>query len=499
MLVAGVGSTLALELDLIPRTFAAFEARALEFGELEPLVDRMSSTFLDRLQPFLVERMRDGVRPKQLIAAGALANARAFGGQDYQGYHVMMALVPAFEICEQVTDTSRALPILKVLYRNTARIQGAGRQDSHALGEIDAATIPVAEAPKRLHELTRGGHLDRAESVLARLVDDNLGGAFSALQPLVQDDYEVHRVVLAWRAWDILRLTGREHAETLLRQTVRFCVDGERPDRTRELRQLLPRLLDEHGLLSKTLGDKTGDAQWFDELVLTIFSGTRADAAAAAAAALAEGYSAETIGEALSVAATLLLLHDPGRPSAGSFQRQKGSVHGASVGVHASDAVNAWRSIARVSNPRNTVASLIVGAYHTAGQGRRVGREYFPFLSRVEEADREMDPEVLLDALDDAIRGSDQARASAIVHTYGTRGLPSDPVFERLRSYAVSEDGALHAEKYFRTVQSEFTGTRPSFRWKHLVALARVTASEFGAPAPGREQARELLALADAK
>jgi len=70
----------------------------------------------------------------------------------------------------------------------------------------------------------------------------------------------------------------------------------------------------------------------------------------------------------------------------------------------------------------------------------------------------------------------------------------SDPsAFDLLLGYAVSEDGALHAEKYYRTVTEEFAATRPSLRWRQLVALARVTASEYGHPAPGVTEARELL------
>jgi hypothetical protein len=51
----------------------------------------------------------------------------------------------------------------------------------------------------------------------------------------------------------------------------------------------------------------------------------------------------------------------------------------------------------------------------------------------------------------------------------------------------------LHAEKYFRTVTEEFNATRPAFRWRQLCALARVTASEYGRPAPGMAEAKELL------
>ena len=60
-------------------------------------------------------------------------------------------------------------------------------------------------------------------------------------------------------------------------------------------------------------------------------------------------------------------------------------------------------------------------------------------------------------------------------------------------SYQTEEDGALHAEKYYRTVSEEFAATRPAFRWRHLAALARVTASEHGHPAPGIADARRLL------
>ncbi len=59
--------------------------------------------------------------------------------------------------------------------------------------------------------------------------------------------------------------------------------------------------------------------------------------------------------------------------------------------------------------------------------------------------------------------------------------------------YATSEDGALHAEKYYRTVCEEFASMRPAFKWRQLVALARVTASEYGYAAPGYAEACKLL------
>ena len=81
----------------------------------------------------------------------------------------------------------------------------------------------------------------------------------------------------------------------------------------------------------------------------------------------------------------------------------------------------------------------------------------------------------------------------AVAQRYGELGGLPRPVFDLLIRYAVSEDGSLHAEKFYRTVSEEFAAIRPAFRWRQLVALARVTASEYGRPAPGYAEAKELL------
>jgi len=91
--------------------------------------------------------------------------------------------------------------------------------------------------------------------------------------------------------------------------------------------------------------------------------------------------------------------------------------------------------------------------------------------------------EALLREADEAIRQNLQSRAAAIIHRYGELGHNARPVFDLMLRYAVSEDGALHAEKYYRNrFSEEFAATRPAYRWRQLTALARVTASEFGRP-----------------
>ena len=74
-------------------------------------------------------------------------------------------------------------------------------------------------------------------------------------------------------------------------------------------------------------------------------------------------------------------------------------------------------------------------------------------------------------------------------------GRPGPVVVVLPENVTTSEDGALHAEKYFITSSLDFADTRPAFRWRHLTGLARVTASEYGQPAPGYAQACELLGV----
>jgi hypothetical protein len=391
------------------------------------------------------------------------------------------------------------LPILKVIYRNTNHIQNSGACAHEAMHSIEAPTsggnTPTAMS---LVEATRRQNLNEAERTFAAQIQGPLDEAYNDLQYLIQDDINVHRVVLAWRAWVLLDFTGKEHAHTLLRQSVRFCVseeEGIRKYRSGDpLRTLLPKLLDQHGLLSQKLGDKQPDDRWISQLATTIYAPDRTKAAEAVATALAEGVAPEVIGEAISIAANRLVLCDPGRKKEDTPAKPKGSVHGASVGVHASDSANAWRNIARVTNHRNTVASLIVGAYHTAGQSAGLNPQPYPFDRDLEKI-QSLKLEALLPEAESAIKSNDQARATALVARYGELGGSARPVFDLLLRYAISEDGALHAEKYYRTVTEEFATTRPAFRWRHLAGLARVTASEYGHPAPGIAAARRLLGV----
>jgi hypothetical protein len=504
MVVATVGMGTAADLGLaLARADEA--AGPLDFGGLEPLVALMQETPADKIVPTVIERFRAGTDLRTLVAAAALANARTFGGEDYVGFHTMMALAPAYHMAHHMTGERQLLPVLKVVRRNTNRIQEFGGRPKEVLHPVRPQAVSEGQCGgEAVRDLVRRKDMAAAEAAFAAIAQGGPEDAFNAVLYAVQDNTEVHRTVLPYRAWDLLAMIGPEHAHTLLRQSVRYCVKSERDwNHSAEIdrpRVVLPKLLDQYKLVGRSLGDRVPDDAWVERMSNTIFQGTPEQAAEAAAAALAEGIAPDCVGEAISLATNQLVLRDAGR-SQREAQPNKpvGSVHGDSIGVHACDSANAWRNMARAANPRNTVACLILGAYQAASDRVNRGGDFLNWaprpLAEQIEAVKPAPPEALLAELDSAIKSNDQSRACGVVGRIAEQGQPAQPVFDLLRNYAISEDGALHAEKYFRTVREEYSSTRPAFRWRQLVALARVTASEFGTPAPGIAEARELLKL----
>ena len=500
MIVASVGFGAAADMGLAADNAGANEdSGRLNFGEIEPLVRLMQDTPIERLMPTLVKQLKTGVELKRLLAAGALANARTFGGEDYIGFHTMMALAPAMHMAADMPAELAALPVLKVLYRNTNRIHDHGGAASEVLHPVTpAASADDKPSGEALRDQVRHRDVKGAEETFAAIAKISPEEALNDALMAVQDETEVHRVVLPYRSWDMLGLIGKQHAHTLLRQSVRYCLATTTYRNNDGPRTVLTAMLDQHRLLDKPAGDRVPDDAWIDATAMSIFASTPPQAAEIAAAALADGIAPDAVGHAISLAANQLILRDMGRTPADEVAgKPVGSVHGDSIGVHACDSANAWRNLARVSNARNTYACLILGAYQVARDRVERGGDFLhwkplPVQWQVDHT-TETDPAALLKLADEAIRGNLQAHACAAVYKYGQLGHDARPVFDLMLKYAVSEDGSLHAEKFYRTTSEEFAAARPAFRWRQVLALTRVTASEYGRPAAGYAEARELL------
>jgi hypothetical protein len=503
MIAAAVGTSLASDLGFAFER--ADDGGHITFGELEPLVSFLQETPADKLLPKVAEKLKSGTDLKTFVAAAGLANARAFGGEDYVGFHTLMALAPAYKMAmEEPKPERKPLAVMKVLVRNSARLQEVGGKKAEVLKPVKPAKLDSSRSGgEQLRDAARKADMNAAEATFAAICANGTpADALNELLVEVDDATEVHRVVLVSRAWDMINFVGAERAHTMLRQSVHYCVKAEsNPNHAKgnqSLRELLPKLLDQHKLMGTRPGTKSAEDSWIEKFANTIFTSKPEVAADAVAAALAEGMNAEAIGEALSLAANQLVLRDEGRPKQWTSENKpEGSVHGDSVGVHSCDTIHAWRNLARAGDRRTQVTSLILAGFQVARD--RTNRAEFlkwePYpRSDAREKVRGIASDALMKALEAAIREKDQPRATAITARISTEMPDSGKdVFGLLREFAVSEDGALHAEKYYGTTSDEFATMRPAFKWRQLVALARVTASAYGYPAPGHDEACKLV------
>jgi hypothetical protein len=193
--LGGVGRSVgyaALGLAIVERlgfagAMSALARERLRFGALDPLVDLMQETPADALLSRVVHKLRSGTPLADLVGAGALANARAFGGTHYNGYHALMAMMPSFEMAAQMRAPYGALPVLKVLHRNARFIQDAGRAKEDALEPLEGAA-----GPGDLVQHVRARELERAEQSLSAVESRSPAQAFEELQVVVRDEMNVH-------------------------------------------------------------------------------------------------------------------------------------------------------------------------------------------------------------------------------------------------------------------------------------------------------------------
>src|SRR5438445_7334223 len=182
--VASVGSSLAADLG-VSTAFADQGPERLSFGQLEPLVSLMQETPANRLMPLVVARLRQGTALRDVVAAAALANARTFGGEDYVGFHTMMALHPAYMMATELPTERQPLPVLKVLYRNANRIQETGGRTNEVLKSVKPAqSVPGKSGGEALRAIARGDDPDKMARADALFASLTLGSAEDAYNEL---------------------------------------------------------------------------------------------------------------------------------------------------------------------------------------------------------------------------------------------------------------------------------------------------------------------------
>jgi len=322
---AALGFAIAERLGLAEALSGIAPGR-LSFGVLDALVDRMQQTPADELVPLLVGKLKGGTPLGDVVGGAALANARAFGGTDCDDYHALMAMMPSYEMAAQTPAPYGSLPVLKVIHRDARFLEDSGAASRDVLEPL--GPLEEGEGQGGLVERRRARDVAGAERSLAALQQSSAAQAYEALQTVVRDDMNVHRVVLSWRAHDLLKLAGGDQTVTMLRQSVRFCIDEDerranQGNPANEFTKLLPELMEEYRLRGHPTGTRAADEALIEDLAKSFYAMDRVAAARAVAGALTRGFDPEDVGAAISLAATRLLLNDPGqtRESAGAIVR----------------------------------------------------------------------------------------------------------------------------------------------------------------------------------
>jgi hypothetical protein len=313
------------------------------------------------------------------------------------------------------------------------------------------------------------------------------------------DDHYFLFPVFTWRALEYL---GWEHAQHIGRAPVRYVT---RPTLSAPIDDV-DALIARHDLLERDQRFATGPDETAAITALADEIGrvsTLAEVPEMLARGLAGGLSLEGAGEALSVGgSTLFLRSQTGNP----------------MDVHINTGANTRRYLLRQPelSLRTKLRALLV--WNTGPEVLMAQRMLSPSIQP--EPDRvaalpSRTQDGLLADIEDLIlslpvgerlpkanlaswRCTDEVkRAAALAQRYADSGCAPEPLFALLARIACRDNFTeMHAFKHHQATYEEFHDTRPSLRWRHLVAAVQAAAISHGRIQDVYEHAAEVMHFA---
>jgi hypothetical protein len=297
------------------------------------------------------------------------------------------------------------------------------------------------------------------------------------------DDHYFLFPVFTWRALEYL---GFEYAKYIGRAPVRYITRPTAPATFAQVDELIGKYdLLERALRFETGEDETGAiTELADEIGRC---GDFAQIPEMLAHALASGLSLEGVGEALSVGgSTLFLRSQTGNP----------------MDVHINTGANTRRYLLRQPELSRRIKLRALFVWHTGPEVRMaqhmLAAEVQPERERVAALPGFTQDELLaeIEALIGRLpvgerlpaanlatwRSTDEVKqAAALAQRYADRGYAPEPLIIMLGKIACRDNFTeLHAFKHHQATYEEFWATRPSLRWRHLVAAVQAAAISHG-------------------
>ncbi len=358
MIVASVGPALAA--DLSPERPRAEAPERLSFGKLDPLVALMQETGPDKLQPLLVERLRNGAdltpthRRRRPGQRPRLRRRGLHRLPHHDGPRPGLPHGPA------LPEDRRRLPVFKVLVPQRRLSSGPRRRQrgryapARQAGRLAGRQVRRRRCSARPSNTrtwpapTRPSPPSSAPASRSTPSTNFCPPSRRNWRSTASSCRTAPGPCPASSAWNTPRCCCASRCITASRTRSEAAATrsgrARRPRRAAETAR--PVQTHGQGRRHEEGGGRLGGPDEPDHLL-----STPEQAADAVAAALAEGIAHEAIGEALSLAANQLVLRDNGRPKANNPHKPVGSVHGDGIGVHACDSANAWRTWPAIPAP----------------------------------------------------------------------------------------------------------------------------------------------------
>jgi len=473
---------------------------------IEPLVQFVEETAPDRIVAATHDTLTAGTSVKDMLLASALAVVRSSDlppGHHGGPLHPLAGLHAVRHIAARLPGEYALLPVIQNVTVANKHIH------SPAMGPfILAEAQPVSEHDDV--EATLNAFRSAVSRGVYNACDHYFLYLIERLSPMQMlehllevgipknqlDDHYFLFPVFTWRA---LEYFGWEYAKYIGRAPVRYVT---RPTAATSLQEV-DALIDRYGLLERQLRFETGEDETRAITALADEIGHCSqftEVPEMLAHALADGLSLEGVGEGLSVGgSTLFLRSQTGNP----------------MDVHINTGANTRRYLLRQPelSRRTKLQALLV--WHTGPEVRMAQRmlasELQPEPERVASLPFRTQGE-LLEEMETLIarlpvgerlpaanlaswRSTDEVKqAAALAQQYANHGYAPEPLITMLGTIACRDDFTeMHAFKHHQATYEEFYATRPSLRWRHLVAAVQAAAISHGRIQDVYEHAAEVM------
>ncbi len=494
---------------------------------IEPLVQFIEQTPPGEILDRTLEKLRAGIDAKTMLTASALAVVRSADlppGHHGGPLHPLAGLHAITHLVGRLEGEDRFLPILQHVALSNKHINDPVTSPFSLLefGPLDTSGTDVSRAADLANDgsgeivTSKGveankeaflkacsrGESNKADHIFLWLWDNMPRiEAFDLLMSvaLPKNALDDHYFLFPGYLWRALETLGTEHFKVLFRPAVRYVARFP-------AQRLVPEvdaLIEEHGLLTRILRQRSGDDETakIGELGQAIRScKTYPEIPRMIAQALADGLSLEGAGEALSIGA------------AGLFLR---SLTGNPMDVHLHTSANLRRYLIRLDgfSMKNKLLTLLL--WHTGPEVKstqyRMEAELQPDMAAVAALPHRSQEE-LLEAITHSIYNQPPTDWSKVSNLGMMRAVPEvkhtvnlaqqyvelryDPqVLMRRLADIVCHDSftEMHAFKHHQAVIEEFHNTREPWRWMHLVCGCQAAAVSFGKNMTVYEEALELM------